>query len=726
MAAKKLTVAIAGNPNSGKTTIFNNLTGTRHRVGNWAGVTVEKKEGFVSHDGTDITFVDLPGTYSLSAYSMEEVIARRFVVEEHPDVVVNVLDAANLERNLYLTTQILELGTKVILVMNMVDTAKKRGIFIDMERLAKLTGVTVVETVGNRNKGTDEIIQAVINSCESKNTSHIRLSYGDDLERHIKEVSDTLSTDKKLCSNYSARWLSVKLFEKDKEVLNFLDGNPLKNDILKLMSKAHQHMEELYGNDSEAIMAEHRYGFIHGLCKELMHKSVEDRIIVSDKIDMFLTNRLLGIPIFLGIMWLMFTATFTLGEIPMGWIESLFAVLSNVVRATMPAGLLRDLIVNGIITGLSGIIIFLPNIMILFLFISFFEDTGYMARAAFIMDRVMHTIGLHGKSFIPLLMGFGCNVPAIMATRTLESKRDRILSILINPYISCNARLPIYVLFAGAFFPDNANNIIFSLYILGICVSILSGMLFKKLFFKGESEPFIMELPPYRLPTLRGTAIHMWDKGVIFIKKIWRVVMVGAVLVWFLGNFPENIKYSRNYNGEINNIEASYRTKIANSGNGLREKLEREKESKISDVVNQQKSEHQEKTYIGKLGKFIVPVFKPLGFDWKNSVSLICGFVAKEIVVSTHGVLFKVGEGADEDNTSLVEALRESHMTPLTAYAFMVFTLLYTPCLATVGIMKKETGGWKWTSFSITYSLVIAWMLSFLVYRVGLIAGIGL
>jgi len=620
MPPKKLKVAIAGNPNSGKTTIFNNLTGTRHRVGNWPGVTVEKKEGFVSYKDFDITLVDLPGTYSLSAYSIEEVVARKFIVEESPDVVVNVLDASNLERNLYLSMQLIELGVKLVFVLNMVDTAENRGIFIDEKRFSELAGVQVVKTVGNKNKGLEDILEALKKASESEKltTSRIRLKYGDEVEEEIKKIQSVLAEDTELSSSYPLRWLGVKLFERDKEVMQAVKSSSVGEKIAAQVFESQKHIESIYEDEPEAVIADHRYGFIHGLCKELLHKSVEERIVFSDKIDMLLTNRLLGIPIFFCIMWIMFKATFSVGEIPMGCI-------------------------NGVIAGIAGIIVFLPNILILFLFISFFEDTGYMARAAFIMDRVMHSIGLHGKSFIPLLMGFGCNVPAIMATRTVENKRDRILSILINPYISCNARLPIYILFAGAFFPNNADNVIFSIYMLGICVSIFSGMLFKKFLFKGEAEPFVMELPPYRLPSLKSTAIHMWDKGVVFVKKIWRVVMVGSVLIWFLGNFPRHIDYSVNYGKEIRRVEKNFEI-LAEAGRGSKKNLEKEKKEKIAVLINLKKAEHQEKTYIGRLGKFIEPVFAPLGFNWKNSVALICGFIAKEIVVSTHSVLFKMGE----------------------------------------------------------------------------------
>ncbi len=717
MPRKKLTVAIAGNPNSGKTTIFNHLTGARHRVGNWAGVTVEKKEGFVSYKGYDLTFVDLPGTYSLTAYSVEEVIARNFILDESPDIVLNILDAANLERNLFMPTQLVELEAKVLFVLNMVDTAEKRGISIDEKKFSEFAGTPVIKTIGNKNKGINKILDEVIELAEKKGTpkSHMRLKYCDEVENALGSIQKIISLDKEFVKDYPLRWLSLKLLEGDKEERRKLKGSSVEREVLEQVSKSTNYIERVYEEELSSIIARQSYGFIHGLCREVVHSTIQARIILSDKIDFFLTSRLLGIPIFLGIMWLMFKATFTFGELPMSWIESFFGAASSTAQAVLPAGLLKDLVINGVIAGIGGIMVFLPNILILFLFISFFEDTGYMARAAFIMDRLMRSIGLHGKSFIPLIMGFGCNVPAIMATRTLETRRDRILSILINPYISCNARLPIYVLFVSAFFADNKSNVIFSLYMLGICVAIFSGMLFRRLFFPGDSEPFVMELPPYRLPTLKSTAIHMWEKSVIFIKKIWRVIIAGSIVIWFLGNFPQNIKLSRDYDSEILSLNNKIQTLTPGSEYNSKTLAE-----KVEALSKQKDAERVERTYIGQLGKFMEPVFRPLGFDWRNSVALVCGFVAKEIVVSTHGVLFKLGEDASEESGGLVKAIKNSHMTPLTAYAFMAFTLLYTPCLATIGIIKKETGSWKWTAFSITYSLCIAWIVAFAIFHGGL------
>lgn len=725
---KRIVVAIGGNPNSGKTTIFNHLTGSHQKVGNWGGVTVEKVEGTVEHRGYEIVFVDLPGTYSLTAYSLEEIIARNFIVDEKPDVIVDIIDAGNLERNLYLAVQLIEMKGKFIFVLNMADMAKKQGLIIDGDKLATLLGGPVIFTVGNKGIGIDEILDKVVDVYEGreKKVRHIHIPYGKEIEEEIKKIQRVIREDRELSSRYSTRWLSVKLLEGDSEVVDKIKKK-FKNadDILRQVEKSRNHLYHIYNDDPEVLIADQRYGFISGLLQEVIkiEKKV-NRIDISQKIDKVLTNKILGIPILIFFIWLMFQVTFGLGSYPMEWIDRGVEIISGLLGAVLPDGIFKSLVVDGIIGGVGSVIVFLPNIMLLFLMISIFEDTGYMARAAFVMDRIMHLIGLHGKSFIPMIMGFGCNVPAIMATRTLENDKDRILTILINPLMSCSARLPVYILIAGAFFGKKAGNVIFSLYAIGIVLAVVIGRLFRKTILKGETEPFVMELPPYRVPTLKSVLIHMWEKAVVFLKKMGTVILVGSIIIWFLSNFPVHKKYSVDYdkliesrikefNEEINSIPKS------NPEYGeLKAQIENRKREEISGIEVRQREEMIEKSFIGMIGKAIEPFFKPLGFSWKEGVALITGFVAKEIVVSTLGVLY--GSADSEESQDLKNALlKNSGMTPLIAYAFLVFVLIYTPCLATVAAIRKETGSVKWTLFSIGYEMSLAWILSFLIVNVG-------
>ena len=724
---KRIVVAIGGNPNSGKTTIFNHLTGSHQKVGNWGGVTVEKVEGVVEHKGYEISFVDLPGTYSLTAYSIEEIIARNFIVDEKPDVIIDIIDAGNLERNLYLAIQMIEMKGKFIFVLNMADMAKKQGLRINGDKLATLLGGPVIFTVGNRGIGVDVILDKVIEVYEGKDKKvrHIHIPYGRDIEEEIKKIQSVIRKDKELSHKYSTRWLSVKLLENDREVIEKIKKqfkNP--DEILKQVEESKYKISKIYKDEPEVLIADQRYGFISGLLQEVISLEKVTRIDISQKIDIVLTNRILGIPILIFFIWLMFQVTFGLGAYPMDWIENGVDIISSFVSKVMPEGILKNLIVNGIISGVGSVIIFLPNIILLFLMISIFEDTGYMARAAFVMDRIMHTMGLHGKSFIPMIMGFGCNVPAIMATRTLENEKDRILTILINPLMSCSARLPVYILIAGTFFGKKAGNVIFSLYAIGIILAVVMGRIFRKTILKGESEPFVMELPPYRIPTLKSVLIHMWDKSVVFLKKMGTVILVGSIIIWFLGNFPIHKQYTINYDAQIKNINAELSTRIENlskqSPDYEKEKNElvKEMQNKINNLESQKKEEEIENSLIGKIGKAIEPFFRPLGFSWREGVALITGFVAKEIVVSTLGVLY--GAGDNEGGQSLKEALlTKSHMTPLIAYAFLVFVLIYTPCLATVAAIRRETGSIKWTLFSVGYEVSLAWILSFLIVNVG-------
>ncbi len=710
-----LTIALAGNPNAGKTTIFNQLTGARQKVGNWSGVTVEKKEGNLLHRDTEITVVDLPGIYSLTAYSVEEVVARNFILEEHPDVVVDILDASNLERNLYLAVQLIELNIPLVFAMNMVDVARARGIIIDYQQLSNLLGVPIVETVGTRGEGIPDLLDTVLEVSTGRDPAsrHIHINYGREIEREILNIREVLKKDPELYKGYYPRWLAVKLLEKDRIVEERVRRSPAAQEIMAQVDRSRNHVLSIFQEDAETVIAEARYGFIAGALKETMRLSAAAKKTISDKIDQVLTNRILGFPILFFFMYLLFQGTFSIGAYPVEWIEKGVDLLAGLVSSSLPEGLLRDMLVDGVIGGVGGVIVFLPNILLLFLGISLFEDTGYMARAAFIMDRIMHTLGLHGKSFIPLLMGFGCNVPAIMAARTLETRRDRLLTILINPLMSCSARLPVYVLIAGAFFPHSAGNVIFAIYLLGVVLAILVGQVFSRTIFKGQSAPFVLELPPYRLPTLKSVLIHMWEKGKVYLQKMGGVVLAFSIVIWFLGAFPKDIHYSMDYDNEIQQLTARINAIKAGKGVGAvkTQELQGLREHLRNLRLNMEE-ERLSQSYIGRIGHAIEPMIAPLGFDWKLGVSLVTGFVAKEVVVSTMGVLYQTGE---EDSSSLKKALKASGIDRPTALAFMVFVLIYVPCLVTVVTIWRETGSLGWTAFSVSYLMVLAWVAAFVV-----------
>lgn len=679
LKAERVTVALSGNPNAGKTTVFNNLTGGRQHVGNWPGVTVEKKEGTARYGDYVFNVVDLPGTYSLTAYSLEEVIVRDFIASERPNVVVDVVDASNIERNLYLTTQLMELGVPVIIALNMMDAAESRGVEIDQGLLSELLGVPVVPMVGLRNRGTEELKQAVVSAVTGDARFRgIQVNYGREIEEEIERLQKAIEGEGGVpphyLGTYSSRWLAVKLLEDDQrvedDVFSYCEPDCPLNSLL---SQRRRHLESILGDDTETVIVDMRYGFVAGVVREAVKREREEALTTSDRIDNLLTNRILGFPFFAFFMWLMFFLTFFLGKFPMEWIEKLVSGLTNFVATsfTSPAWL-QSLLVDGIIGGVGSVLVFLPQIFIIFICISILEDTGYMARAAFIMDRVMHWLGLHGKAFIPMVMGFGCNVPAVMATRTLESEKDRMITILVNPLMSCTARLPIYALFTAAFFAANQGTVTFSLYLMGIILAVVMAKLFRKFLFPGESEPFVMELPPYRWPTIKGTFVHMWDRGSLFLRKAGTIILAGSVVVWLLSYLPPGAGY-----GSADSLA-------------------------------------------GMIGRVLEPLVKPLGFDWRAAVALLFGFVAKEIVVSTYGALFGVGE----DRVAISSRL-QGVFTPLTAYCFMAFTLLYTPCLATVAVIRKETGSWKWAAFAVAYSLALAWLVAFFIYRVGLLLGLG-
>jgi ferrous iron transport protein B len=713
----KITIALAGNPNCGKTSIFNVITGSRQKVGNWAGVTVEKKEGFIERKGRSLKIVDLPGIYSLTPFSIEEVVTRNYLIEDTPDVVINIVDSTNLERALYLATQVRELDCKVVFALNMADVLQNNDIYIDDAKLSELLGLPVVFTVGNKGEGIDELLDEAVSLALSDGgyPGNRKVKYSTEIEKSIDLVSGYLKDILPTEDSYSLRWTSVKLIENDKPVIEHVKKLHGSENLEDIIANERDRLRSFYGDEPEMIMTDERYGFIEGIIREVLHTPSMKRVDVSRKIDSVLTNRAFGLPIFAFFIWLMFQLTFSLGQYPMDWLDSFVSMLAGFMNSVIPDGMLRSLIVDGIISGVGGVLIFLPNILILFFCIALFEDTGYMARAAFLMDRIMHTIGLHGKSFIPMLMGFGCNVPAIMAARTLENNKDRILTILITPFMSCSARLPVFIILAGAFFPDKAGNIIFLLYLLGILVAVLSGKLFRSTLLKGEEAPFVMELPPYRVPMLKSLMIHMWDRSKMFLKKMGGVILAGSVIVWALSYFPVNVEYSRDYDKEISEISKSI--ELLDGGADLDKEI-KTLELKIVSLESDKSKEHAQKSYLGRLGAFISPVFEPIGIDWRGSIALLTGFVAKEIVVSTMGVLYGVDSEA-EGESGLESALKKSGMTPLSAFAMMVFVLLYLPCIATIAAIKQESGSMKWTIFSIFYTTSVAWIFSFAVFQLG-------
>ena len=601
-AARKLqdiVVGLAGNPNSGKTSMFNNLTGARHQVGNWPGVTVEKKEGRLVQDGQGIRVVDLPGTYSLGAYSEDEAVARNYILSGEPDLIINIIDASNLERNLYLTTQLLEMGANLVLALNMIDEAEKRHIKIDLKALAGILSVPVVPTVAVRNKGTQELVLAAVSVADRKQSRPFAIDYGKEAEPGIARLEKAL-TGVEAIRHLPARWVAVKLLEGDEHIYGRVMQSPKAGDIIKKRDEVAAHIESMTGLDPESLFADRRYGFIAGLIKETVTRksTTEERLSISDRIDRVVTNRFLGIPIFFLSMFAVFQFTFALGDPLIGYVEEFFEWLGEGAGALFSNELVASLVADGIIGGVGAVLVFIPPIFLIFFAITLLEDSGYMARAAYIMDRFMHRLGLHGKSFIPLIVGFGCNVPAIMACRTLENKRDRMITILITPLMSCAARLPIYVLFVGAFFTAYQGLIIFSLYILGIALAIMMGILFKRFLFKGEVSPFVMELPPYRVPTLKGMLIHMWERGWAFIKRAGTIIFSVVILIWVFATLPTGVEFA------------------------------------------------SRESYLGAIGGFVAPVFAPLGFGtWEAAAALIFDLLAKEVVVGMFGVIYGIGDG---------------------------------------------------------------------------------
>ncbi|MFT6715819.1 MAG: ferrous iron transport protein B [Saprospiraceae bacterium] len=711
---KNINIALVGNPNCGKTTLYNKASHSRAKVGNYSGVTVDTHEAVFEQDGYRMFLTDLPGTYSLSAYTPEELFVRKHLVDNDPDIIINVVDASNLERNLYLTTQLIDLDIKVIIALNMHDELESKGVNFDYKKLGDMIGIPIIPTVSTKGKGVDDLFKKAIEVYEDRDQSvrHVHMNYGKNIEKSIGVIQQAIrqKSNYTLTDKISSRFLAVKLIERDKDAVEMVTVCENHNEIRQVTDREVVRLEEELDTDSETLITDAKYGFIAGALKGTYFDGPKGKRKKSQGIDILLTHKIWGFPIFIFFMWLMFQSTFTVGAYPMEWIKTLVSFSGDGLSNLLGPGMLRDLLVDGIIGGVGGVIIFLPNILILFFFISLMEDTGYIARAAFIMDKLMHFLGLHGKSFIPLIMGFGCNVPAIMATRTLESRNNRLLTMLINPFMSCSARLPVYILLIGAFFQDNPGTVLFSMYIIGILLSIVMAVVFKKTLFKLDEVPFVMELPPYRVPTFKSTMIHMWEKGFQYLKKMGGVILFASIVIWALGYFPREVNYSKDYDTLITqSIDI---------------------ESDVALLKIQKESERFEGSYIGKIGHFIEPAIRPLGFDWKMGISLITGMAAKELVVSTMGVLYQVGEDTAEDSEDLINQLQshtyqygdkkgEKVFTPLVAYGFMLFILIYFPCIAVIAAIKKESGGWKWAIFTMVYTTGLAYFVSFVVYQIG-------
>jgi ferrous iron transport protein B len=709
---KTINVALVGNPNSGKTTIFNYASHSHEKVGNYGGVTVDAKEARFKLGDYQFIITDLPGTYSITAYSPEELFVRDYIFENLPDVVVNITDASNLERNLYLTTQLIDMDIKVVVALNMFDDLERQGDQLDHENLGKLLGIPFVPTVASKGKGIRELFNKIIEVYEDREPTlrHIHINYGETFEKAIADLQEKIRIRENdfITNNISPRFLSIKLLEKDKHTQKRLKQCHNSEELLQTAEAHINRIEKEIQEDTESLITDARYGFILGAIMETLRPNPEKRIRKSDLIDRLLTNRYWGIPIFLLFMYVTFYTTFKLGQYPMEWIEWAVDAVSDAINAGMADTWFKDLLVQGIIGGVGGVIVFLPNILLLYFFISIMEDTGYMARAVFIMDKFMHRIGLHGKSFIPMVMGFGCNVPAILATRIIESRRDRLITMLINPFMSCSARLPVYVLFITAFFVSYQGSILFALYFTGILLAIGSSLLFSKVFFKKQDIPFVMELPPYRLPTLRSILKHMWYRAEQYLRKIAGVILVASIIIWVLGYFPRPSGFEPK--------EAEQQAAMSVSA------------SKNDTLELEQKLQQQENSYIGRLGRTIEPVMQPLGFDWRMSVAILTGVAAKEVVVGTLGVLYLEDADDPESSATLISKLQAQTYTEgeragqpvfnsIVAMSFMLFILIYFPCVGVLAAIKKESGSWKWPAFVVVYTSSLAWLVSFAFYQ---------
>lgn len=699
---RTINIALVGNPNCGKTTLFNFLSGSKEHVGNYSGVTVDAKKATFTQKGYNFNVFDLPGTYSLTAYSPEEIYVRNFIMDETPDIVINVIDSSNLERNLFLTTQLIDMDIKVIIALNMYDELMKNKVKFDYHSLGKLMGIPIIPTVSSKGKGIQELIDKNIEVYEDLDPSvrHIHINYGLEIEKSIQALRTKIKLEKPITDNISSRFLAIKLLERDKQTALSLTNYPNFIEIEKTAQNEIRRIERLYNEDSETVITDAKYGFIAGALEETYKQRKKQTINPSEKIDKILTNKYFGFPIFICLISIAFYSTFKLGAYPMGWIQNLVTWIGTVVSSFLPNGMLKDLLINGIISGTGSVLVFLPNILILFLFISFMEDSGYMARAAFIMDKIMHRFGLHGRSFIPMVMGFGCNVPAIMATRTLRNPGDRLLTMLIIPFMSCSARLPVYVLFITAFFPLYPALVLCSIYFSGIIIAFLTAQLLNRTIFRNKETPFVLELPPYRIPTAKNIMIHVWDKTQQYLKKIGGVILIGVIVIWALGYFPRE---------QVN-----------------RPGLGNQMESGIENKSDNDQGQRMQNSYLGQIGHFIQPVMAPLGFDWKMSISLLAGLPAKEIIVSTMGVLYQVDQ--NKEKTGLSSKLQQERyisgkkkgevvFSIPVALSFLAFVLIYFPCIGVIATIKNESGKIKWALFTVVYTTTVAWIISFLVFQ---------
>ncbi len=686
---REINIALVGNPNSGKTSLFNALSGEHEHVGNYSGVTVDAKRGTCHYKGYKINITDLPGTYALSAYTPEEIYVRNHLMNEMPDLVINAVVASNLERNLFLTTELIDLNPKMVVALNMFDELEQSGAKLDYGQLGRMIGVPMVPVVARSGKGLEDLLDEIILTFENENPKvrHIHIQYSSSIETEVGALARLMKQHiEELPKCFPPRYWSVKMLEKDSSVEALLASAPHFDEWRTARDKAVARIKTALGEDVESAVSNEKYGFIEGALAETYTPSTKDSNRNTSLIDRIVTHKYFGIPLFLLVMFTMFWSTFTLGAYPQEWIEAGFVWLGEFVGGLMNGGPLRDLIVDGIIGGVGSVAVFLPNIVILYLFISLMEDSGYMARAAFIMDKLMHLAGLHGKSFIPLVMGFGCNVPAIMATRTIESRSSRLITILINPFMSCSARLPVFILLAGTFFPEHAGLALFCIYILGCVMAVVTARVLRRFMFGADETPFVMELPPYRIPTLNATLRHMWERSEQYMKKIGGLILVAAIVIWFLSYYPHQDS--------------------ASSGD-------------MESVTTEMAMAHSENSYLGRIGKFCEPVMEPLGLDWRASVALLSGAAAKEIVVSTLGVLYSV-EDAEENGATLSQHLLASgNYSRAAALAMMIFVLLYFPCIATVSAIAQEAGGWKWALFSVVYNTLLAWVVAFAAFHIG-------
>lgn len=729
---KVINVAFVGNPNSGKTTIFNYATGLKERVGNYSGVTVDAKESHFKHKDYSFIVTDLPGTYSITAYSPEELFVREYIADKSPDVVVNIIDSSNLERNLYLTTQLIDMDIKVVGALNMFDEHQNSGDKLDYDQLGHLLGIPFVPTVGSKGKGLDDLYDKIIQVYEDRDTTlrHIHINYGPQIEKSILSLQEKIRIPDNLFlfNTISSRFLAIKLLELDKAAETKIGMCENAQQILKTRDSEVKYIFKELNEDAESLITDAKYGFIAGALKETVEANPVTIRKTSEIIDIIITHKVWGIPIFIFFMWLTFFGTFKLGSYPMNWIQVFIDFVSVQLNQTMSEGILKDLIIQGIIGGVGGVLTFLPNILLLYLFISLMEDTGYMARAVFIMDKAMHKIGLHGKSFIPLLMGFGCNVPAILSTRIIESRRDRLITMLILPFMSCSARLPIYILLISAFFPYYQGTILFSIYMIGVILAIGSALFFKKVLFPNPDIPFVMELPPYRMPTVRTLSKHMWHRAEQYLKKIGGIILTASIIIWALGYFPREFKGEQTYKDQSDLVNKQYSHAVYLTQNTNLKVTNQIKEEKLNKIYLEKESLRQQNSYIGRIGQFLTPIMAPLGFDWKMSVAIITGIAAKEVVVGTLGVLYQTDLHSGKVSISQIKKMQEQTyqtgkkagqkvFNPRVAFSFMLFILIYFPCIAVIASIRRESGALKWALFSMFYTTGAAYVMALLFYQ---------